>query len=246
MSTTLERSTTPPGARVAPGDTHLGGVLLALAAVLVLYQVVTAPFIPVLTIFAVLYAAVGVGLWRSRRRWLLLVAGLLALAYLVGGAPVFAEHLAHPESPLGFLTDVVILLGLGAVLVGVVRALRGIAPAVHRPVVVGAVAIGGVALVVSALAVIGTDSQAHRPGDVEVVVSEWAYPDLAVPTTASALWIDNRDPFHHTLRVEGIGVRAVLPASTAVRVPLDVAPGTYRYFCDVPGHEDMSGTLRVH
>jgi hypothetical protein len=246
MPTTITRSPSATDERSTSGqDRSVGTVLLALAGVLVMYQLVTAPFIPVLTVFAVLYAAVGVGLWRSRRRWLLVVAGLLAIAYAAGAAPVFAEHLAHPESPLGFLTDVAILVGLGTVIVGVARSLRGATPGVPRPVLVGAVAIGGVAIVVSALAVTGTSSDARQQDDLEVTVSDWHYPDITVPTTAAALWVDNQDPFHHTLVVEGTEIHEVLPASTASRIPVDLPSGTYRYICDVPGHEAMSGTLVV-
>jgi hypothetical protein len=245
MSVTTEEPTPSTGARPAAGDRSLGTVLLMLAAVLVAYQFVTAPFIPVLTVFTLLYTAAGIGVWRSRRPWLLVAAGLLAVAYVVGGAPVFVEHLAHPESPLGFLTDAVILVGLGTVIVGAVRALRGAAPGVHRPVLVGAATIAGVAVVVSTIAVIGTASGVRQSDDVEVTVSDWAYPDLVLSAATSALWVDNHDPFHHTLLVEGTDVREVLPASTAVRIRVDLAPGTYRYFCDVPGHEAMSGTLLV-
>jgi hypothetical protein len=245
MSVTTERTTPSTEAGPVAGERSLARVLLALAAVLGAYQLVTAPFIPVLTVFTVLYGAAGIGLWRSRSRWLLVVAGLLATAHAAGAAPVFAEHFAHPESPLGFLTDAGILIGLAAVVVGVVRALRGASPAVHRPVLVGAGALGALALTVSAAAVVGTQSDDRQPDDVELVVSDWAYPDLTLPATTDALWVDNRDPFHHTLVVEGTDLRVVLPAGTAVRTPIDLAPGTYRYACDVPGHEAMIGTLRV-
>jgi plastocyanin len=31
-----------------------------------------------------------------------------------------------------------------------------------------------------------------------------------------------------------------------VRIPIDgVEPGTYEYYCDIDGHEDMKGTLTV-
>jgi hypothetical protein len=245
MSVTIKGSTPTTVTRTDGGGRFLGGALLGLAAVLAAYQLVTAPFIPVLTVFTVLFGAVGVGLWRSRRRWLLAVAGLLAVAYVVGGSPVFAEHLAHPESPLGFLTDTVLLIGLGVVIVGVVRALRGTDPTVPRPVLVGAATLGGIAVAVSVIAVATTDSAVRQADDLVVTVSDWEYPELTVPVTAGALWVDNLDPFHHTLLVEGTDVREVLPASTAVRVPVELAPGTYRYVCDVPGHEAMRGTLHV-
>jgi uncharacterized cupredoxin-like copper-binding protein len=59
------------------------------------------------------------------------------------------------------------------------------------------------------------------------------------------LWVDNQDPFHHTFVIDGTDVREVLVASSSVRVPVDLAPGSYRFWCDVPGHESMEGVLDV-
>ena len=43
----------------------------------------------------------------------------------------------------------------------------------------------------------------------------------------------------------GPGRRGRVPVSTDVRIPADLAPGTYRYYCDIAGHESMEGTLVV-
>ena len=243
MTITAQRPT-PDQQTSHEDDRFVVSALFGLAALLALYQVVTAPFIPVLTVFTVVYAAVGTGLWRAPRRWLRVVAGLVALAYLVGAAPVFIEHLAHPESPLGFVIDSLLLIGLALVIVGVVRALRGAGPG-RRPLLIGAAALAVAATVVSLTAAAGVGSDAHQPDDFDVEVADWIFPDLTVPASTPALWVDNRDPFHHTFVVEGTSIHQALPASTAVRVPIDLAPGAYTYLCDVPGHEDMRGELVI-
>lgn len=226
-------------------DRFVASALFGLASLLALYQVVTAPFIPVLTVFTVVYVAVGIGLWRAPRRWVRVVAGLVAAAYLAGAAPVFIEHFAHPESPLGFVIDALLLVGLVLVIAGVVRALRGAGPG-RRTLLVGAGALAVAATVVSLAAATGVDSDARQPDDLALEVADWAFPDTTVPASTPAIWVDNQDPFHHTFVVEGTSIHEALPASTAVRVPLDLAPGTYTYLCDVPGHEDMRGELVVH
>jgi hypothetical protein len=243
MTITARRPTT--GQQVSnEGDRFVASTLFGLATLLALYQVVTAPFIPVLTVFTVVYVAVGIGLWRAGRRWLRVLAGVAATAYLLGAAPVFVAHFTHPESPLGFVIDALLLIGLVLVIVGVVRTLRDAGPA-RRPLLIGAGALAVAATVVALTAAAGVDSDARQPDDLALEVADWHFPDLAVPATSPALWVDNRDPFHHTLVVEGTDVHEALPASTAVRVALDLAPGTYSYLCDVPGHEEMRGELVV-
>lgn len=57
----------------------------------------------------------------------------------------------------------------------------------------------------------------------------------------------NRSAVAHELHFSGRGVDAGTPTiqkgSATVAVALD--PGTYRYVCEVPGHDSMSGTLTV-
>jgi plastocyanin len=246
MSTTIERPLQTVAAGTERGDRFVAGTLLALALVLAAYQLVTAPFIPPLTLFTVLFAAAGVAVrrWPSRRG--LVAAGVLALLYLVGGAPVFVTHLSHPESPLGFLFDAVIVTGLLTVLAGVVTALRGGPRRSRRRIAAAAGALAVVAAVVAASAARTVGSDAPLPDDVAITVLRWVFPDVVeVPAGATALWIDNQDPFHHTIVIEGTDVRAALPASTAVRVQVALAEGRYRFLCDVPGHEAMAGELHV-
>jgi plastocyanin len=245
MTTLTEPSEPSLETTSAPGDRFVAVTLLALALVLGIYQLVTAPFIPVLTVFMLVYAAVGAALWRVRPRWLLVVAGLLATAYLVGAFPVFVEHLAHPESPVGFITDVVLLAGLVTVILGVIGGLRGASPSSRYPIAIAAGGLATLASIASVVAAMAVDGDVRQPDDLTVEVVDWVFPDLTIPASDTVLWVDNRDPFHHTFVVEGTDVHEVLPASTAVRIPLDLPPGTYLYLCDVPGHEDMRGELEI-
>jgi plastocyanin len=111
------------------------------------------------------------------------------------------------------------------------------------------VAAGGLAVVAIVVAVAASarvDAEPAQAGDVVVEVVGFHFPDvITVPAGGSALWVDNQDLIRHTLVVEGTGVHVELPASTSVRSEVDLAPGTYRYFCDVPGHEYMEGQLDV-
>jgi plastocyanin len=246
MSITTERLEQSPPTSRQQGDGLVGGALLTLTFILAVYQLLAGHLIPPLAVFGALFAAAGaLVLWR-RTRWTLVVAGLLTLLYLGGSVPFFAANLRHPESPVSFLAEVFLLLGLLVVLVGVVGGWRGTTAAIRRPVLGGAGALAAIAVVVSVVATLGVDSAARQSDDVAIEVVRSVFPEVvAVPQGAATLWIDNQDPFHHTVVIDGADIREVLPASSAIRVPVDLAPGTYRYWCDVPGHESMEGELDV-
>jgi uncharacterized cupredoxin-like copper-binding protein len=57
--------------------------------------------------------------------------------------------------------------------------------------------------------------------------------------------VDNSHIFRHSFTVEETDIDVELPALQAVRVPIDLAAGTYTVICDVPGHEEMTGVLIV-
>ena len=223
----------------------VGATLVGLALLLGAYQVIAGHLIPPLATFAGLFAASGAVVLLRPRRWSLLVAGTVALVYLAGGVEFFVANLAHPESPVSFLAEAFLLIGLVAVLVTVAAALRR-AVGHRRPVAVGAGSLAVLAVVVSIVAGLAVDSEAPGDDDVAVVVERSSFPGVVeVPAGTTVLWVDNQDPFHHTLVIDDTDVRAVLPASTGVRVPVDLPAGDHRYWCDVPGHEAMEGTLRV-
>jgi plastocyanin len=132
------------------------------------------------------------------------------------------------------------------VLVGVVLRWRSAPDRARRRTVAGAVGIALTATVVSLVAAASVDADARQDGDVAIVTERSAFPErVEVPAGEGVLWVDNQDAFHHTFVIDGTDVRQVLAASSSVRIPVDLAQGTYRFWCDVPGHESMEGVLDV-
>jgi plastocyanin len=124
-----------------------------------------------------------------------------------------------------------------------VTGLRGRTGA-RRPALAVGVAGVVVAVVVALVASAGVDAVERQPGDVAIEAARMAFPERVEVTAGTVgLWVDNRDPFPHTLLIEGTDVQMIMPANAAVRAEVDLAPGTHRYFCDVPGHEAMEGII---
>jgi plastocyanin len=248
MSAVVERSDArfvqPPDEHAEGGDRFVGTALLLLAGIMVAIQVAAAHIIPPVAVFAVVYAGLGFSVRRWPKRWLLVLALVFTSLHLVTSIPFFLENLAHPESPVGFLAESFALLTGIAAIAGAIAGLRGARPGSRRPIAVAAGGLAAAAVVVALVAAAGVDGDSRQPGDVPVTAASSQYPEqVQVPAGEAVLWVENTDLFHHTLVVEGTDVRAVLPASTAVRVPVDLAPGTYRYLCDVPGHDAMTGEI---
>lgn len=246
MTTVAERPQLHPDTEepAARGDRFVATALLVVAVAQLALQVIAGHVIPPVLVFAAVYLVLAAVVARHRRRWVLITAIVVPVAHLVGSVPFMAEGLAHPESPVGFLFEVIVLLGVVTAVLGATASLRGAAPARRRPIMIGVAAVGAVAVAVSAAAAAGVDDAARQDGDVVVEADGEEFPDLVeVPAGGATLWVDNRDPFHHTIVIEGSQHRTVLPAGTSVRVDVDLAPGTYRYLCDVPGHETMEGEL---
>lgn len=250
MSTSTQRPVRPEGTTPADrgrdGDPFVATSAFLLAAVLASYQLVILEFIPPVSAFAAIFVVLGVALTRSRSRWLLIPVLVITVAYAAGSVPFFAANLANPASPVSFLADAAAVIVSLTLVAGVVGNLLGAGPGGRRPIAVGAVGLAIVAVVVSVVAVANIDADAREPGDVTITAERSTYPaQVELSAGGAGVWIDNRDAIHHTFVVEGTDIRVALPGTSAVRVEADLAPGTYRYLCDVPGHEEMEGELIV-
>lgn len=228
-------------AQVAAGSfavmavTFLGILLLALQ------------IIPIVLVFAVIFGALGYAVRRwHARRWVLALAAVLAVLAVVGNLPFIVEDLAHPETLAGFGPTAIILLAalLGAA--AAIAALLRVEATLRRPAVGGVAALAVVLVVVSAGATLGLEDDERQAGDIVVVAEDVEYPDRVTASAGTiALYVENEDIFRHTFLIEGEDVKQELPGATARRVEVTLAAGSYRFYCDVPGHEDMEGTLEV-
>jgi plastocyanin len=227
------------------GDRFVATSLFLLAGVLLGFQALVGELIPPLLVTGLIVLALGAALLRRRRRWLLITVVVLAVVQLAGSMPFIVSNLAHPESPMSFLVEAFTVLATLSAGVGAVLGLRGATAGSRRPIAVGAGGLAAVAVVVSLFAASGVDSDAMQVGDVVIEAEMAHFPDRVEVPAGAAILADNLDPVRHTFVVDGTDVHVELPASAAVRFEADLAPGTYRYFCDVPGHERMEGELDV-
>lgn len=138
------------------------------------------------------------------------------------------------------------LVGVLTVLVGAAGALRSWAGTAVRPVFAGAALVilaGGVAAVAMAA---GSDSDVAQSGDVTVDAKDIEFaPERVTVASGGGVLVDNQDLVRHTFTVEDQDIDLGIPTNRARRVDIDLPAGTYEFFCDVPGHDDMKGTLVV-
>lgn len=92
---------------------------------------------------------------------------------------------------------------------------------------------------------------ADAPADVHVVAEDISFGQGAYDVTAGRVEIllDNNGSIRHTLGVEGIDdfKLAVTSRGDTDRGTVDLEPGEYTIFCDVPGHRQagMESTFTV-
>ena len=99
----------------------------------------------------------------------------------------------------------------------------------------------------------GKPSGAHTSLTVKADPSgqlAWTPTTLTAKTGQVAITLDNQAPIQHDIKLEGNGVDVksdLVSGGTATIIAANVKPGTYEYFCTVPGHRDagMDGTLTV-
>jgi plastocyanin len=221
--------------------------LVATIPTLILVMAVSKAVIPPLIIISVVFAALAYSVLRwPGKRWLLILATVLTALALVGNAPFVIEDLSHPESGWGFIpTALSIVTGVLAVVAGVAASMRA-SDGVARPLVAGAVALGVVLVAASLVATLQVSDDAQQSGDVAIAAKDVEYPEhVTAKAGAVALYIENKDLVRHTFVIDDRDLKQELPAQTSRRVEVTLEPGSYEFHCDVPGHEDMKGTLEV-
>ena len=245
MQTETSTPTTP--ATRDPGWRRLGVVAAAVMGLWsIALQVVAGAVIPPVLVVGVLFVGLALAIARVDRRWVAGVAAVLPLAALAGNVPPIVHDLSHPEESLVFaLTVVSVVAPLLTSLAGVMVWLRRGTSA--APAAILGTGIVVVAAVVGLVAASGIESVGAEEGDVSIETRsvEFAPTDIRLGPDATGVWVDNADPFAHTFTVDGTDIALRIPGSSSQRVDVDLDPGTYTVFCEVPGQENMTATLVV-
>lgn len=249
MSTTTPRPVAPQVVQEPPDGRAAWTRLLAWSAgVVALVDAVVMMLIgEIIPPLAVGIALTAIGL-AALRRWRGVGIGVLgagSLLMLVGTVPFAVDHLPHAQSGIDFFHSWVSIVGRLIAVGAAVAAWRAAAPRGARRAGAASLAALCVVLAVAAVATIATSGDSAEPGDIVAEVEDAAFPELVEVDAGGALLVDNRDAFRHTFTVEGTAIDVELPALQGARVPVDLAPGDYDLLCSVPGHDFMSGTLRV-
>jgi len=115
-------------------------------------------------------------------------------------------------------------------------------------------ATGAVLLVAAAVVGCGGEEATPEPTPepaIEVLASEFAYDPDAISIGSegdSTIRLVNKGIVEHDLTIDDLDFQIAVPiGETAEGTLSDVAPGTYRFYCTVPGHEanGMFGELVV-
>ena len=222
----------------------LAGVTGVVALVDLAFIALVREVIPPLVVAAAL-TGIGIALVRRFPRIAAIVLGLTSALMLTGALQFGAEHLAHPSSGIDFSHAAIGILGRIIAIAAAVMALRRTSGSGARRLAAVSVGLLGVTLVVAGVATVAAAGDQAEPGDVVTAIVDHDFADRIEVAAGDTVLVDNQEPFRHTFTVEGTAIDVVVPASQGVRIPIDLAPGTYPVMCAIPGHEAMDATLTV-
>lgn len=208
-------------------------------------------------LIAGVWAVGAILMWRGGSRVAMsgtVVAFLPALLLGSFAVPGLFFQVTHPLSTFSVdgVTSAVLALGallvfvsaIGAWIEGRVGALRS--RGIPRTLGALAIAVFLVVLVQGAVVTATTPAEAARPGDTSLGIKDVKFSTGTLQSGSDvAIHIDNKDASFHTFTIDG-HVDRTIAANGQGRVTLHLVPGTYHYYCAVPGHaETMHGTLTV-
>jgi plastocyanin len=199
--------------------------------------------------------AVGVALLSFRSgllgRLALLLLGLNVLTWMAAAAIANID-----EGGDFWAVAVPLALSVGAAVTAVAALcdiVRSRGRSVGGPAVVAGTAVAGVALFAAGLAIAAVsgfgDGAELRPGDVlvDMKAAKFVRERITVPSGQVGVVVDNADLFWHTFTIDELDVDVRVPVSARRRGVFVAPPGTYTYYCAIPGHQSigMEGTLTV-
>lgn len=109
-----------------------------------------------------------------------------------------------------------------------------------------------VAAVSAAVVLIGVVGSAlakdatRLPGDITLTASDMKFEQDTLTAKAGdvAIYFENKDPFAHNVKIDGVGTSKDASGRVAIRhVFKNMSAGSYTFYCEI--HPDMKGTLTV-
>jgi plastocyanin len=209
---------------------------------------VNGEIVPPLIAMSVLLA-VGVLVLGNRPRGGAAGLGIVSLLHLATSGPFLAEGLVHPESFWDFWLGWAIVLAAVLCVLAAVPVWRQKDDGSTRARSVS-LAVGGliVALgIAGGVATAAYESDTAQGGDIAVAARnvEFEPANLSAEAGEVAVFVDNKDSFRHTFSIDDLDVDLEVPGGKAARVEFTAEPGSYEFYCAVPGHEDMKGELVI-
>jgi len=212
----------------------------------ILLHLTAQTLIPPVVVVGLIFLGFAPFLVGERRR-LGLAYAIVAVAAILGNAPVIVDELIHIDSTPSFVLTLLSVVGAAAgIIAGLGAYFRWQTGSIRSIAITGA-AVFAIGSIISVATSATTESAVALDGDAVVVAEkvEFAPGSFTLDTNASGVWVENRDGIRHTFTIEDLGVDLDIPALKAARVGIDAVPGTYPYICTVPGHENMTGTLTI-
>ena len=115
--------------------------------------------------------------------------------------------------------------------------------------VVGAAALVVIVGMTTYAAVTGSDRNTKAAGDLVISATNARFSTTTLTADHGTVTVDftNNDLFWHTFTVTELGVDIRTPVKGNQRLSFNAAPGTYEFFCAIPGHKSigMRGTLTI-
>ena len=211
--------------------------------------------IPVLLILLFIAALV----WKYEG-WLLLVAAVAGVLGLVNEVPFLEYGISNPHSFFDFIPGVLSITGsliaLGAGVTGYIQTRRGEPRTTTTGTELGAsLGIAVVLVVLVVFSIIATASQRatvsaeDRQDALAIDMENFQFKPISITLRAGTAFnavIENHDILVDTFTIDDLDIDYEVGPDSEILVRLGAPePGSYEFTCEVPGHEDMKGTLVV-
>jgi plastocyanin len=208
-------------------------------------------------LLAALLAAVvllGLALLRFRRGWfgvaLLVLVFTDIVIWTLSGA---VSNILRGERFIAIIIpSALATISLAGVIAAGAVVIRRRDPAAGEkwaPIIGFGAAILFVLFVVASFFVRREGQQVIQPTDISLAAENMAFSNTELVANPGEITVhlDNHDLWWHTFTIDELGIDLQVPMGANQQISFDAPPGTYRYYCDIPGHEalGMHGRLII-